>query len=405
MSRLGCVLLILLACLLAPAGARAAGLERTREALDRSMRAAGAASGALVVDLASGDPLYASRPDVRRVPASVQKLYTTSAALLRLGPEAQLATQALAVGVVEEGALDGDLYLRGTGDPTFGTPQLEALARAVVAETGLTRVRGRVVGDESAFDRRRGPPTSHYRTSGYVGPLSALAFNRGVTGLRSPFFQTSPGRFAAQAFQRALKREGVRFDDPAGTGVTPDPAPALAELRSPPLADIVGRTNRPSDNYYAETLLKVLGARLGGEGSTQAGARVVRRAMTTVVGATPRVTDGSGLGRSNRTSPREVVTLLRAMARHPVAGPAFEASLPLAGRSGTLVGRMRNTAAAGNCTAKTGTLNSVSALAGYCTAADGVTRIAFAVLMNRVSPNGARTLQDRMAIALAKYEP
>lgn len=387
--------------------AHAAGLAETRAGLARSMQAAGPGSGGLVVDLGSqpaGAELYASRPDVRRVPASVQKLYTTATALVRLGPEARLSTQVLATGPVLGGTLDGDLYLRGAGDPTFGGPQMTALARSLTARTGLERVTGRVIGDETAFDGRRGPPSSLFRTSSYVGPLSALAFKRGRTGLRSPWFQTSPGLFAAQAFERVLRRERVITGSRALTGRTPASAAPLAEVASPPIAALVGQTNRPSDNYFAETLMKVLGARPGAAGTTRAGAQVVVASMQRL-GATPRVVDGSGLARTNRTSPREVVALLRAMTLDPSAGPAFEASLAVAGRSGTLASRMRGTPAAGNCRAKTGSLQAVSALAGYCTASGGSTRVAFAFLMNDVNLFAARRLQDRMASTLARYEP
>jgi D-alanyl-D-alanine carboxypeptidase/D-alanyl-D-alanine-endopeptidase (penicillin-binding protein 4) len=170
------------------------------------------------------------------------------------------------------------------------------------------------------------------------------------------------------------------------------------------MADLVARTNRPSDNYFAETLLKVLGARAGAPGSTSSGAQVVTSTMRRL-GVTSNVADGSGLSRANATSPRAVVALLRSMSADPVAGPPFEASLAVAGRTGTLTGRMRGTAAAGNCRGKTGSLQGISALAGYCTAADSSTRVTFAFLMNRVNLFGARRLQDRMAAALARYEP
>jgi len=317
-----------------PGAARAADLQGTRAELSRAMGAAGASSGALVVDVASGEQLYASRADTRRIPASVQKLYTTAAALTELGLETRLSTDALAVGAVaEDGVLDSDLYLRGGGDPTFGTQRATALARLVVERTGLRRVSGRLVGDESAFDRRRGPPSSGYRTSVYVGPLSALSFNRGLTGVRAPYFQVSPGLFAAQAFERALRREGVRFGARARTGVAPDDAAPLAAAMSPTVAELVERTNRPSDNYFAETLLKALGARPGAAGTTRNGAAQVRRALREYRIA-PRVSDGSGLGRANRTSPRQVVRLLRAIVADPEAGQALEASLPVAGGRG-----------------------------------------------------------------------
>jgi D-alanyl-D-alanine carboxypeptidase/D-alanyl-D-alanine-endopeptidase (penicillin-binding protein 4) len=403
--RLGTLALLALLLALLPAAAGAAGPAGTKRALDRAMRDAGRGSGAYAVDLASGRTIYASRPDTRRAPASVEKLFTTSTALLALGPEARLATDVLgAAPVDEDGVLAGDLYLRGGGDPTFGTQRATALARLVVEQTGLQRVEGALVGDETAFDTRRGPPSEGYVTSGYVGPLSALPFNRGLTGVASPYFQASPGLFATQAFARALKAEGVELADAATTGQTPAGAVPLAAAMSPTIAELVAMTNVPSDNYFAETLIKVLGARLGGGGTTRRGARVVRATMRGI-GVRTRPVDGSGLSRSNRTSPRQVVRLLRAMAANPTLGPVLDASLPVAGRSGTLTGRMRRTAAANACHAKTGSLDGVSALAGYCVTRGGDTRVAFAILMNRVNVWGARALQDRMAAALARYTP
>ena len=158
--------------------------------------------------------------------------------------------------------------------------------------------------------------------------------------------------------------------------------------------------NGPSDNFIAETLIKALGMSFGGAGSTAAGAAVVRSTVAEL-GLRTVAVDGSGLSRANRTSPRAVVALLTAMTESDVFEP-FAASLPIAGRSGTLATRMRGTAARDACRAKTGTLSNVSALAGYCETRDGG-RVAFAFLMNRVWPTGARAVQDRMASILARY--
>ena len=133
-----------------------------RAALSREMRSAGGASGAWVYDGGSERTVFKWNAAKRRVPASVQKLVTTAAALDRLGPEARFETAVLATGEVAEGTLDGDLYLRGSGDPTFGTTALERLADAV-AETGVERVDGRICGDETFFDRLRGGPASRLR--------------------------------------------------------------------------------------------------------------------------------------------------------------------------------------------------------------------------------------------------
>jgi D-alanyl-D-alanine carboxypeptidase/D-alanyl-D-alanine-endopeptidase (penicillin-binding protein 4) len=165
------------------------------------------------------------------------------------------------------------------------------------------------------------------------------------------------------------------------------------------VAELLRRMNQPSDNFMAETLVKVLGSRFGGEGSTAAGATVMRSELGEL-GIAPQIVDGSGLSRSDRTSPRDVVALLAELD----GDAAFVGSLAVAGRSGTIATRMRGTAAQDRCRAKTGTLRDVSALAGYC-ATSGGGQVAFAFLMNYVSPWYARLLQDRMASALATHRP
>jgi D-alanyl-D-alanine carboxypeptidase/D-alanyl-D-alanine-endopeptidase (penicillin-binding protein 4) len=397
------IVALLLVAALAPAAAPAAGPAATRAALASQMRFAGGSSGAFAVDLDSGRTIYASRADTARTPASVEKLYTTSTALTLYGAEGHLTTRALGdVGVDLGGVLIGNLYLRGGGDPNFGERQAAELADELVLDNGLREITGRVIGDESAFDSLRGPPSEGYRTTNEVGPLSALTFNRGRTGARRPFWQRSPPLFAARAFTRALKRRDVVIGGAARAGRTAPAALPLAERSSSTMAEIARLTNRPSDNFNAETLIKALGEEFGAGGTTRAGAAVVRRTMTGF-GLRPRIADGSGLSRSNRTTPRQVVRLLQHMAGDQ-AGPAFETSLAVAGRSGTLDNRMRRSVARDRCHAKTGTLNSVSALAGYCESTAGA-RVAFAFLMNGVNVYGARALQDRMTAALARYSP
>ncbi|MDP9135269.1 MAG: D-alanyl-D-alanine carboxypeptidase/D-alanyl-D-alanine-endopeptidase, partial [Actinomycetota bacterium] len=338
-----------------------------------------------------------------RTPASVNKLFTTATALTLYGADGHLTTRALGdVGVDPGGVLIGNLYLRGGGDPSFGSRQAAELADRLVLDEGLREVTGRVIGDETAFDSLRGPPSEGYRTTFEVGPLSALTFNRGRSGKRRPYFQVNPARFAAREFDRALRRRGVLIGGAARNGRTPKAALSLSEYSSPTIAALAQVTNRPSDNFNAETLIKALGSEFGTAGSTRAGSVVVTRTMAGV-GLRPRVADGSGLSRANRATPRQVVRLLDHMASE-TSGPAFETSLAVAGRNGTLLHRMRASVARDRCQAKTGTLNSVSALAGYCRTTAG-SRVAFAFLMNGVNVYGARRLQDRMVSALARYSP
>ncbi|MDP9401048.1 MAG: D-alanyl-D-alanine carboxypeptidase, partial [Actinomycetota bacterium] len=143
----------------------------TRTTLTREMGLAGASSGGLVRDLATGETLFASRPDVPRLPASVEKLYTTSTALLRDGATGRLVTRVLATGELDPaGALRGDLFLVGGGDPTLDRRDLRLLARRSAA-AGLTVVRGTVRGDASAFDPLAGSQRTGGRYDADVGGL------------------------------------------------------------------------------------------------------------------------------------------------------------------------------------------------------------------------------------------
>jgi D-alanyl-D-alanine carboxypeptidase/D-alanyl-D-alanine-endopeptidase (penicillin-binding protein 4) len=399
MARIACLAALLVAAL-APT-AQAAGLKATVRTLDRQMNRAGAGSGALVMDLDRGITLYARNPDVPRIPASVNKLYTTSAALKEYGPEGQLNTDVLGDTVVDDaGVVTGNLYLKGGGDPELGQAELKGLAK-VLADSGLKRVTNRVVGDESHFDSVRGGPDSNYRTSYWVGPLSGLPFNHGYR-LGSQRFQGRPAYYAAKIFTRELRRAGVKVQRAARAGVAPAAALKLGEWASTRMAVLIRHTNRPSDNYMAETLLKDLGADYGGAGTTAAGTVVARRNAATY-GAHPTMVDGSGLSRQNRTTPHDVVRLLAGLDGTDFADP-MRISLAVAGKSGTLSDRMRRSPARGRCRAKTGTINGVSNLAGYCTSRTGA-RTAFAFLMSGVSVYTAHPLQDRMASALARYRP
>ncbi|HVE68418.1 MAG TPA: D-alanyl-D-alanine carboxypeptidase/D-alanyl-D-alanine-endopeptidase [Solirubrobacteraceae bacterium] len=405
-------LIVLLAL---PASASAGTEAQLRGSLDRALRSAGPGSGALVVDLFDGRPLYARNADTPRIPASNEKLYTTAVALARFGPAGRLPTRVLGDGELEEdGVYRGNLYLRGGGDPTFGSDafnrraygvgsSVTALARAVAA-AGVTHVTGAVLGDETFFDGLRGGPDSGYAFSIYIGaPLSALAFNRGLANRQGSAIQRRPARYAAERLVRALRAEGVTVPRGAGERRAPAAASEVARVLSPSMATLARLTNVPSDNFFAEMLLKALGGRFGARGSTGGGAGAVM-AYLREQGIGARIADGSGLSRRNRTTPRQVVRLLDHMDRTKELAVPFRGSLAVACRSGTLAGRMCGTRASGRCRGKTGTLRGVSALSGYCDVG-GERVVAFSILMNGVDVGGARSLQNRMGAAIAAYVP
>lgn len=398
MRRVHASLLALLAALAGAAPASAYSESDLKRRIDREMRKAPPTSGAYVRDMQTGEELYALRENRVRIPASIEKLFTTSSALLRLGPAATLQTTAVVApdAVVEAGVLRGDLALVGGGDPFFGdgSGSSARLAQAIRA-AGIRRITGSIVGDESAFDARRSSCCKGFDWD-LGGVLSALAYDRGVFRGRA---RMDPGTFAAGRFATRLRAAGVKVAGRSRSGSAPAGGRTLAFVPSLPLGDLARLVNVPSNNFAAEMLVKELGARYRGSGTTSAGAGVVRDTLDDF-GVRPRIVDGSGLSRSNRATPRQVVRLLERMRNQDVAA-SFRDSLAVAGVSGTVRRRMRSTPAARRCHVKTGTLRGVSALAGYCLAAGG-RDIGFALLFNRADTWAAKAREDRIAAAIAR---
>jgi len=411
--RLLLTLAVAIAVLVASAAAAVArdlSASALRAKLSSEMDAVGGASGAWVFDVdANGDgQLYGNDADERLIPASNEKLFTTAAFLSKLGPDRRLETRAYADGKLtgrSKGTLDGDLVLVGDGDPAFGTARFARAADQPVTRVselardirraGVRKVTGRVLADDSIFDRER-------RAGPDLSPLSGLSFNDGYDG---GGYAKDPELVAATALKKAMRKQHISVDGRVGHANLPDRElrrDPLASVASPTAARLIEETNVPSNNFFAEMLLKRLAAESGRRGTRIAGAQAVE-SFAHDAGTSVQAVDGSGLSRRNAVSPHEVGKLLVAMARDPVNGQAFRHSLPIAGQEGTVVDRMDGTAADGNCQTKTGTLDGVSALSGYCNG--GGHTIAFSVLNNKVSIDAAHHAQDEIAAAIARYDP
>jgi serine-type D-Ala-D-Ala carboxypeptidase/endopeptidase (penicillin-binding protein 4) len=367
--------------------------------LQRDLSAPGVASalsGAMAIDLTTGQIVFAHNADTPLQPASNEKLCVSFTALRELGPTYRFRTEVLGEGRRVGNVWHGRLVLKGYGDPTLSAQDLGRLADRIRAR-GIRRVTGHVVGDDSWFDRR-------WTVAGWLPsfagaespPLSALVVDRGWRKGRPV---REPALAAAATFDRMLRARGVEARD-AVTGTARSGAVRLAKQESRQLSRLLTAIDADSDNFAAELLLKAIGRELLGKGTSAAGASVVRRDLTAagVPLAGVRIVDGSGLSRENRITARELATLLVAIWHDPKLRSLIRGSLAVAGMSGTLEHRLESRPARGRVRAKTGTTAVASALSGYVGS-----RYAFVVVQNGspIASWSAREAQDRFVTRLA----
>ena len=186
----------------------------------------------------------------------------------------------------------------------------------------------------------------------------------------------------------------------------------LAAVESPELSQLLVETNQNSNNLYAEALLRAIGAKAGNapdptDSTAEIGLGVVKATLTKL-GVDPAgyvIADGSGLSRHNLVSPEAIAQTLRAMAQSPGA-TVYRASLPVAGISGSLQNRFRDTTAQGIVQAKTGTMSGVVALAGYLDAPN-YQPIVFSIIVNQSDQSAATLRQaiDEIVLQLTRINP
>lgn len=351
-------------------------------------------TSAVAVDLRTGAVVFSHNGGVPVAPASNEKLPVSWAALVRLGAGYRFHTEVYGNGSQVGATFMGSLVLKGFGDPTLTIADLRQLAARVYA-SGIRRVTGRVLGDESFYDARR--DVAGWKPS-FLGietpPLSALVVDRA-----DGWPALSPPLLAARAFREALLARGIVVEGRHGLGKAAARATAIARDVSVTLARIASAMNRDSDNFTAEMVLKHLGATLGASGTSAAGAAVVVSTMRTagIPVSGVRVVDGSGLSSLDRLTANSLVGVIETALSDPTTRQPFLESLAVAGRNGTLIRRLPELR--GRLRGKTGTTSISSSLSGLI----GL-RYAFAIVQvgDPVLSWEARAAQDRFVTVLAR---
>ena len=344
--------------------------------------------GMIVYDLTADSILYKVNERQALRPASTMKLVTAITALDRLGGSYQFRTQLYHTGSIEENTLKGDLYCVGGFDPAFNGDDLRAFVESV-HQMGIDTICGRVVADLSMKD-------ADLLGEGWCWDddnpkLSPLSIGRDIEFL--------------DRFVKKLSEDSIVFADiRLSNSSLPNDARILC-TRTHTMDQILQRMMKMSDNFYAEAMFYQI-ARSTGRRPAKAkdAAGVIKQLIQKVGnGKNPyRVADGSGLSLYNYVTPELEMRLLRYAYLNKNIYEHLLPSLPIAGWDGTLKTRMKGTFAEGNVKAKTGTVTGVSALAGYCTAANGH-QLCFSMINQGIMKSDTgRNFQDRVCNALCE---
>jgi serine-type D-Ala-D-Ala carboxypeptidase/endopeptidase (penicillin-binding protein 4) len=403
-----------------------------------------------VIDVSTGKPILQWRSEQARNPASTIKLVTTLVALDVLGPTYRWHTDVFARGTIEDGRLDGDLLIKGYGDPFLVTERVWQLVQQI-RHAGIREIGGDLLLDDSwfdvgdhdpgAFDRqplraynvapnalmmnfkvvrywfepdheagavsvRLDPPLKNLRVQNRLGLAahSCRGFQRGITISSNESVDeiTLSGKFPSGCKRYAMDRTALSHNEFVfglftslwresggsfaggyrNTVIEEDDEPLLS-FASLPLTEMIARVNKHSNNVMARQLLYTLSAEVNGAPGTENGGKdVIAKWLADNGLASTRISidNGAGLSRTTRTSSDDMARMLYFAWQQPYM-PEYLSSMSLSGLDGTLRRRFVGSALAGKAHMKTGSLDHVTAIAGYLQARSG-RRFAIVAMQN-----------------------
>jgi D-alanyl-D-alanine carboxypeptidase/D-alanyl-D-alanine-endopeptidase (penicillin-binding protein 4) len=437
----------------------------------------GAKISILAVDLSSFDTLMSYNPILPTATASTTKLFSTAMALELLGPDYRFETTLFTDGLIEQGVLKGNLWIKGGGDVSFGSKYFNGEGKEYeemdawidsLKKLGIHEIQGKVIVDGSSFGYEGTPSGwSAWDAGNYFGAFPAglnfydnvarYYFETGKPGSRARLISTSPVQPNLQLINKITSAsvkgdhsnlQGRAYDEHRiATGKLPayqssymvrgsvaNPEFNFAEVlksrflldsftvsggvlpvRGIPIPDydcfyrlfatygrsvqeITKWTNRKSVNLFAEGLLNGVAFKLTGDGSNSNARKIYNEFFASRIDTLGlRLYDGSGLSRNNRITAAHFCDLLNYMTQSPMADEFFN-SLPVAGKSGTIIELCKGAAGDGRIYAKSGTMTGIKSYAGYINTLSGK-KLAFAFVVNGYSCSQS-TVKQQMEILL-----
>lgn len=445
-----------------------------------------ASIGFCAIDI-NANKIYAELNCYRALtPASSMKVITTGTALAVLGKDYTFKTYLEYSGSISNGTLNGNLYIRGTGDPCLASPMMEGVMSreellatwlAAIQKAGIKKINGHIVGDASYFDDQVMIPTwqwgdigNHYGAGvwglNYHDNLYYMHLKQTKSAGGMPTIDHTIPVIPNLKFENLLVSAGggtgdnayvytapysedavIRGTIPKGSGLfdikgaMPDPALVCAyDLRSflvksdipvskeattqrqlknkdartlmhtyisPTLAQICKHTNEDSRNMYCEALLKTIGMKQKGLGTTDDGIAAVSdfwRARGLGMDGF-FMQDGCGLSARNAICAKTFAEVMRKMYIDSKTFGDFYNQLPIAGQTGTMKTMCRNSSAENNVRAKSGSMNRIRSFTGYVTTKSGA-KLAFSMIVNNYSCSGyaMKKKLENLMIAMAESE-
>ncbi len=344
--------------------------------------------GMMVYDLTADSVIFRHNERQLMRPASTLKMIVAVAALDRLGYKYKYKTTLACTGDVDSGVLRGDLFCKGGFDPAFTMSDMNDFVDSLKS-LGVDTVAGDICADFSMKDDDR------------LGEGWCWDDDNPVL---SPLLVSRKDDFA-ESFKKKLDRAGIVVEGNIRAGRTPGSARKICTVERP-IGDVMIRMMKKSDNLYSESVFYHLAAEAGyySPATAKQGRQVINK-MIQQLGFKPSkyyIADGSGLSLYNYVSPELEVAFLKHAYKHKDIYEPLREVMPVAGVDGTLDDRMGRGYARGNVHAKTGTVTGVSALAGYCTAANGHVLCFSIINMGIRHTSSGRRFQDRVCEALCR---
>lgn len=372
---------------------RGAGkLNRLPDNIANSLRLRGLSEqnlGVYVRPVNGGQPLLVAYADMPRNPASTMKLVTSYAALGVLGPTYRWPTEIYTTGNLMGDTLQGDVIIKGYGNPDFRETDFRQLLQALRAR-GIRNIAGNFVVDKSYFNVPPQAAIDGNAAADYNAQPEALLYNErgscyempnkaGQIQKVCPLPPRNGSDLNANLFGDFWKIWVGEMGGHLHGGLQVQTVPAGAQLvsthLSQPLSNVLVEINKESNNVKARQVLLSMGAKqFGAPGTTQKGAGAVGQFMESrgLRFSNLKIENGSGLSRVERISTREMGEMLVDAYNSPYRDELMR-SMAILGVDGTVKSRLKNLAGRGKF--KTGTLRDVRALAGYLTAANGQTYV------------------------------